>query len=142
MQSKVLIRIAAILAALLLIGHTMGYIMWDKPEDNRMKEVVQSMKDVSAPFMGTTKSMAEYYNGNDLIIFGFHTLVIILLWFASVYINSQRRIIIKILYTIFLLYLFLGVIDFIYFFPLPTILSFLTAALILIGIFVSRGIKN
>ncbi|MCL5030385.1 MAG: hypothetical protein M1480_15345 [Bacteroidetes bacterium] len=142
MQSKILVRIAAFLVLLLLIGHTIGYIMWDKPVDNQMKTVVQSMKDISAPFMGTTKSMADYYNGNSLIIFGFHCLVIILLWISSAYINSQRSLIIKILFPVFLLYLFLGVIDFLYFFPLPSVLSFLTALLILIGIFVRPNGQN
>ncbi len=142
MKSKVLIRIAAFFVVSLLMGHTIGYIMWDKPEDNQMKTVVQSMKDISAPFMGTTKSMADYYNGNSLIIFGFHSLVIILLWISSTYINSQRSIIVKILVPIILLYLFLGVIDFLYFFPLPTILSFLTAMLILIAIFINSKEKK
>jgi len=100
-----------------------------------MKTVVQSMKDVRAPFIGSTKSMADNYNGNGLIIFRFHFLVIVLLWVSSLYISSQRSLIIRILFPVFLLYLLLSLIDLIYLFLFPTILSIIAAVFIVMGIF-------
>ncbi len=128
MKSKVLSKFAIAFASLLLVGHIIGTVVWDKPDDEKMKTVVNSMKTVSAPFMGATKSMADYYTGNNILIIGFHLVLIFILWLSFKQINSsQRTEFTKILYVLAAIYLIFAIIDFIYFFPLPVIVSLITS---------------
>ena len=135
MNPKILIRIAALTVLLLLIGQSMGMLMWDNPADAQKKTVVQLMKAVSTPFMGATKSLADFYTGNNWLIFGFHGLVIFILWVLSAQIGSpQKRLVVTIVSAIALIYLIFSVVYFIYFFPLPIILSLLTSIFLGLGI--------
>jgi len=137
MSPKIFIRIAAFAVLLLLIGQSMGMLMWDNPADTQKKAVVQMMKAVSTPFMGSTKSLADFYNGNNWLIFGFHALVFFLLLVLSGQIGStQRRMVVMIVSAVALIYLIFSVVYFLYFFPLPIILSLLTS------IFLGLGIKS
>jgi hypothetical protein len=135
MSPKIFIRIAAVAVLLLLIGQTMGMLVWDSPADMQKKAVVQLMKAVSTPFMGSTKSLADYYNGDNWLVFGFHALVIFILWVLSGQIgSSQKRMVVTIVSAIALVYLVFSVVYFVYFFPLPIILSLLTSIFLGLGI--------
>lgn len=59
MKAKILLRIAALLILVHLLGHSIGHSTWDTPEDQKMDEVVAAMKGYKADFMGATKSMAD-----------------------------------------------------------------------------------
>ena len=138
MKAKVLLRIAAALILIHLLGHSVGHSIWDKPEDLKMQEVVAAMKGYSAEFMGATKSMGDYYNGYSLIMFGLYAMTIFVLWFASGFINEQRTIAVKILYPIAITYLAFGVIEYISFFPFAASMSFLAGLLTLLAITVAK----
>jgi hypothetical protein len=138
MKAKVLLRIAAALILVHLLGHGVGHAAWDKPEDPKMQEVVAAMKGYSAEFMGATKSMADYYNGYSLIMFGLYGMTILILWFASGFINEQRTIAVKILYPVAITYLAFGVIEYISFFPFAASMSFFAGLLTLISITVVK----
>ena len=139
MNPKTFIRIAAVAVLLLLIGQTMGMLVWDNPADMQKKAVVQLMKAVSTPFMGSTKSLADYYNGDNWLVFGFHALVIFVLWVLSGQIGStQKRMVVTIVSAIALIYLVFSVVYFVYFFPLPTILSLITSIFLGLAIKKSR----
>jgi len=138
MKAKTLLRIAAGLITVHLLGHSVGHFSWDKPEDPKMQEVVNSMKGYSAEFMGATKSMADYFNGYSLIMFGLFGMTIVILWFASGFINDQRPIAIKVLYPVAIAYLAFGVIEYIAFFPFAASMSFLAGALTLLSITVVK----
>ena len=45
MKAKVLLKIAAGLILIHLIGHAVGHTAWDKPADPKMMEVVTAMKN-------------------------------------------------------------------------------------------------
>jgi hypothetical protein len=134
MKSKILLRLAAILILIHLLGHSVGHSGWDKPEDPKMKEVVAAMKGYSAEFMGATKSMADYYNGYSLIIFGLYIMTILILWFASGFIDAQRSIATKILWPIGVTYVAFGIIEYIAFFPFAAAMSFFAGVLTLLAI--------
>ena len=128
MSPKIFTRIAAVAVLLLLVGQSMGMLTWDNPADGQKRTVVQMMKAVSTPFMGSTKSVADYYNGDNWLIFGFHALVIFILWVLSAQIGSgQKRSAVTIVSAIALIYLVFSGVYWAYFFPLPTILSLLTS---------------
>ena len=128
MSPKIFTRIAAVAVLLLLVGQSMGMLTWDNPADGQKRTVVQMMKAVSTPFMGSTKSLADYYNGDNWLIFGFHALVIFILWVLSAQIGSgQKRSAVTIVSAIALIYLVFSGVYWAYFFPLPTILSLVTS---------------
>jgi hypothetical protein len=135
MRPKLFIRLAAFSVLALLLGQTIGMATWDNPSDGAKKTVVHMMKTVSTPFMGSTKSLADYYNGGNWLIFGFHGLVIFILLNLALQIGTpQKRTAIAISSAIALVYLLFSVVYFVYFFPLPLILSLLTSAFLVIAI--------
>jgi CHASE2 domain-containing sensor protein len=130
---------AAFAVLLLLAGQSIGMLMWDNPVDAQKKTVVQMMKAISTPFMGSTKSLADYYKGNNWLIFGLHALVIFILWVSSTQIESpQKKLAVTIVSAIALIYLIFSVVYFVYFFPLPIILSLLTSIFLGLAIKKSR----
>jgi hypothetical protein len=138
MTPKLFIRIAAFAVLLLLIGQSIGMLTWDNPADVQKKTVVQMMKAISSPFMGSTKSLADYYTGDNWLVFGFHGLVIFILWVMSAQIGSaQKRAAVTIVSAIALIYLVFSGVYWAYFFPLPTILSLLTS--IFLGLAIKKG---
>ena len=117
----------------------MGMMVWDNPADAQKKAVVQMMKAVSTPFMGSTKSLADYYNGDNWLIFGFHALVIFILLVLSGQISStQKRVVVMIVSAIALMYLVFCGVYWAYFFPLPVILSLLTSIFLGLAITTSK----
>ncbi len=129
MRSKLLLRLAAVLVLVHLLGHAAGHLGWDHPEDGKMQAVVNTMKSYSANFMGATKSMADYYNGYSLMTFGLFGLTIFILWFASGFIETHRAIARKVLLPLGVVYLYFGITEFIYFFPFAASMSFLAGLL-------------
>jgi hypothetical protein len=135
MRPKLFIKLAAFSVVALLLGQTAGMVTWDNPADGGKKTVVQMMKTISTPFMGSTKSLADYYNGNNWLILGFHSLVIFILWILAPQISSpQKRTAIALVSAIALVYLLFSVVYFVYFFPLPIVLSLLTSIFLAIAI--------
>ena len=134
MKAKVLLRIAAILLLVHVIGHSFGHITWDKPEDPKMQGVVNTMQGYKAEFMGATKSMADYYNGYSLMIFFLFGMTIFILWVVSGFINTERNIATKILYPIAITYIAFGIIEYLYFFPFAAAMSFLAGVLTILAI--------
>lgn len=142
MKSKLLLRIAAALIVVHLLGHSVGHATWDTPEDPKMREVVDHMKSTSAEFMGAVKSMADYYNGYSLIIFGLYGMTIVILWMASGFIDNNRLIATKILWPIGITYLAFGVIEYVAFFPFAAAMSFIAGFLTVLAITVGRTAQN
>lgn len=143
MRPPIFMRLGAFSVLTLLMGQTIGMATWDNPADGRKKTVVHMMKAISTPFMGSTKSLADYYNGNNWLIFGFHALVIFILLTLAPQIGSpSKRTAIIISSAIALMYLIFSVVYFIYFFPLPIILSLLTSIFLGLAIKESARLKS
>ena len=138
MKAKVFLRVAAGLILIHLLGHGVGHKDWDKPTNPKMMDVVTAMKSYQGEFMGATHSMADYYNGYSIIIFGLYGMSISLLWLASGFVREHPTIAIKILYPIGIAYLFFGVVEFIYFFPFAASMSFLAGVLTILSIVMAK----
>ena len=134
MKSKILLRIACVLILVHLLGHSMGYLQWDKPKDPKMKEVVDMMKGYSTEFMGATKSMANYFEGYSIILFFVFGMSIMILWTVSGFIETNKPIAIKILYPIAITYLAFGIVEYLYFFLFAAGISFLAGVCVFLGI--------
>ncbi len=124
MTSKLLIRISAILIFIHLLGHTIGHLGWDD-ETGPLFGVVKEMKSHSAEFMGATKSLADYYNGYSLIMFGLFGMTILMLWILSNHSATNQKLVRQVLFPIGIAYLFFGVIEYLYFFPFAAVISIL-----------------
>lgn len=128
MKSKLLIRISAILILVHLIGHTIGHLSW-KDETGPHFGVVKQMISHQAEFMGATKSMADYYNGYSLLMFGIFAMTIVLLWILSNNTLTNTKMANQILYLIGVTYVFFGIIEWMYFFPFASAISLLAGLL-------------
>lgn len=128
-----ILRVAAILILVHILGHSFGHMTWDTPEDPKLKEVVTAMKGYKADFMGANKSMGDYYNGYSLMIFVLFALGMVMLWMISGFVNEQRDIARKLLIPIGIAFIMFGVIEYLYFFPFAASMSFLAGVLTLLG---------
>jgi len=138
MKAKVLLKIAAGLILIHLFGHGVGHKDWDKPTDPKMMDVVTVMKSHQSEFMGAVHSMADYYKGYSILIFGLYGMSISLLWFTSGFVQEHPAIANGILYPIGIAYLFFGIVEFIYFFPFAAIISFLAGVLTIVSIVIEK----
>lgn len=138
MKAKVLLRIAALLLVVHLLGHSMGHSKWDKPEDPQMAEVVKVMKGYKGEFMGAVKSMADYYNGYSLIMFLVFGMTIFILWISSGFIGTHREIASKILLPVGIAYVGFGIVEYLYFFPFAAAVSFLAGILTLLSVTLAK----
>lgn len=102
-----------------------------------MQEVVKSMKSNEAEFMGATRSMADYYHGYSIILFGLYGMSILILWVLS---GSEENV--KTTKTISgilgVTYLFFAVIEAIYFFPFAASISGLAGVTTLLSVFTAK----
>jgi len=142
METKILLRIAAFLILVHLLGHSIGHFTWDKPSDPKMQDVVTTMKGYSVEFMGATKSMADYYNGYSLIMFGLFGMTVLVLWILSNHATTSQKLVKQMLYPIGLTYVIFGIIEWLYFFPFAAIISILAGIIALSSIAKLSGGKT
>jgi hypothetical protein len=120
MKLKLLLRIAAILICLHTIGHTYGVLSFSKnPPNAAVGQVIKDMETNHFEIMGRDTNLASFYQGYGYSM----TLVLLfftaLLWKLSI---DPNRSLIR-LVAVFLI--ILGLIEYIFFFPLPAALSLL-----------------
>ena len=137
MKAKHFLRISAGLVLIHLIGHTLGHMGWDKPEDPKMKDVVDTMKNNSSEFMGATHSMADYFNGYSIILIGLLAMSIVLFWILSNHTETNQKLVNLIALIIGLGFIFFGTVEYIFFFPFAAIISLLAGILALMPYFTS-----
>lgn len=124
-----------------LLGHAVGHMTWDQPEDPRMQEVVNAMVGYKTEFMGATRSMGDYFNGYSLIMFFVYAMSISILWYASDFPDNQKSITQKILYPLGIAYVAFGVIEFYNFFPFAAIMSLGAGLVILISLYGRKEVR-
>jgi hypothetical protein len=117
MKAKILLRIAAISMLLHTLGHTLGAMTWKDAPNAAIKQVVDGMINNRFVFFGRSASIGDFYAGYGYGMIGVLLMVSILLWLLSTELNRRMVLVMG------LFLLFLAVIEFIYFFPLPAVLS-------------------
>ena len=133
MSTSLLLRIAAILILVHFAGHTGGHLGWDEPADPQLKEVVLSMKEHTAEFMGASRSMADYFEGYSLIMFVVFAMNIVLLFILA---NAGKNKTTKaLLWPLGLGWIAIAVIEYAQFFPFAALISGLAGLLILAAVF-------
>jgi len=115
------------------IGHTFGHLNWRKATEPEKQEVIQQMTGHKFPFMGTERSMGDYYEGYGWA--GTITLILMaaILWIISSITNENKTIAFKIACTLALSLFAWSVMEFLFFFPFAACTTLLAATLTLIA---------
>jgi hypothetical protein len=129
MKPKLLLRIAAIIMFLHLMGHMVGASTWRNNPDASVQEVIRGMSEHSFMFMGASQTLAGHHDGYGyagalaLLLFS------IVLWIAS-NANAQTKSMSSniVLFTSIILLLW-GIDELIYFFPFAASFSIIASAL-------------
>jgi len=129
MTAKIMLRAAAIIIFLHNIGHTMAVLTWKDDTDSKKMEVIKEMTENKFSFMGTSRSMGEYFEG-----FGIHgilslLLITLILWFVSDVRETNKNSNKKIILTVSIILLAWGIFELIYFFPLAAAFSLISSLL-------------
>jgi hypothetical protein len=127
MNSKVLLRIAFGIILFHLLGHTIGHFTWKETEDPALAEIIQKMDTHVFEFMGTKQTIGGNHEGYSVMLGLTLVMLAIITWMFSGRINSipQLAPVIVVIGVFFILF---GIIEAIYFFPLPGITSVLAGA--------------
>jgi hypothetical protein len=125
MNPKILLRIAAVLMFLHTIGHSFGALNWKNAPDATVGRVINSMQTTRFEFMGRSVTLAGFYEGYGLTMIFVLLLISVVLWLLSnaTVVDLSARLLP--LFAVFLL--FLGIIEYIYFFPFAASFSLLAA---------------
>jgi hypothetical protein len=121
MSSKLLLRIAATMMFLHTIGHSIGALTWKTPPNAAVGQVIKGMEDNHFDFMGRSVSLAAFFEGYGFTMFLVLLSVSLILWFISG--EAKSPLTIKLLTVLTVLLLAMGIVEFVYFFPLPGVLS-------------------
>ncbi len=126
MNPKILLRIAAVLMFLHTIGHSFGALNWKNAPDAAVGRLIISMQTTHFAFMGRSATLAGFYEGYGLTMIFVLLLISVVLWLlsAETVVDLSARLLP--LFAVFLL--FLGIIEYIYFFPFAASFSLLAAA--------------
>ena len=119
MKAKLLLRIAAVLMLLHTLGHTIGALTGKEAPNARVGTVITGMEKEHFDFMGRSVSLGAFFDGYGFSMIGVLLLVSILLWLFAA--DPNRRFIL----VLGLFLLFLGIIEFVYFFPFAAAFSLL-----------------
>jgi hypothetical protein len=138
MKAKTLLRIAIIPILIKLLGHSIGHMGWDKPDDPKMQTVVDTMKSYTGQFMGASYNMGEYLTGYSLMILVVYALLCYLLWILSNSFNLQSNVANHFIYAIATTLIIFSIFEFMYFFPFAAAMSVLAAVLMILSITVAK----
>ena len=135
MKPKLSLRIASIIMLLHDVGHTIGHLGWKQGTDPVKQEVIRQMTENKFPFMGTTRSFGEYYEGYGTTSILALLLFAALLWILSGAEPRNAALTRKLLVVISVILLGWGIVELIYFFPFAASFSLLAMVLTVIAYF-------
>ena len=121
MSSKLLLRIAATLTFLHIIGHSIGAFTWKNPPTAAVGQVIKGMEDNHFDFMGRSVTLAAFFDGYGFTMILVLISVTLMLWFISA--EGKSPFTIKLLTVLCVFLIGMGIVEFVYFFPLPGVLS-------------------
>lgn len=129
MTVKIILRAAAIIIFLHDIGHTMAVLTWKDDTDPKKLEVIKQMTENKFPFMGTSRSMGEYFEGFGVQGILSLLLIALILWYVSDVREANKNLNKKIILTVSIILLVWGISELIYFFPVAASFSLISSVL-------------
>ena len=131
MKPKLLLRIASGVMIFHLLGHTIGQSIWKQATDPVEQEVISQMTGHKFLFMGSIRSLADYYDGFSwatsigLIFFA------VILWLVSGAVKENAGLVLKILIATTICLFAWSIDEFIFFFLFAACITLLAAILTL-----------
>jgi hypothetical protein len=143
MKAKLLLRIAVALIVVHLIGHSIGHFTWkDSQGDAQKQEVIRQMTDYKFDFMGSKRSMGDYFEGYSALISIKYLVFILLLWPISSFADQHPTLGRKLIAPLSLGLIAFGILEFVYFFPFAALMSTLAGLAAFFSMFGLRPQKN
>lgn len=122
MKPHILLRIAAVLAALFAAGHTAG-APWTPAKGMLETALVNSMKSLHFDVMGSQRTYFDFYFGFGVAIAVYLFTLAIVLWQVAELSKVDAKPLRPIMATLFVSYVGGGVVTAMYFFAPPLALS-------------------
>lgn len=129
MKPKFLLRIASLSIFLHTIGHTLGALSWKKDPDPNIQRVVDEMISYKFTFGGAVRSIGDFYEGYGVTMIFVLMLFAVLLWQLAAISVTFPGPAWRLLAPISLSLLVIALIEFIYFFFLPGVLTSIAGVL-------------
>jgi len=138
MSTTLLLRVAAVIALLFSLGHTMGSPWTPSPELGAVS-VVQAMKSFHFDAMGSSRSYWEFYYGFGVSISIYMFVQAVILWMLAGLAKTQPASVRPFVLVLLASYAANGFIAWRYFFVLPLILSVAMVICLALAFFASRS---
>lgn len=130
MRPAAWLRCASLANGLLFVGHTLG-MPWTPDRSPQGASVVAAMKGVRFPVMGVERGYWDFYQGSGLSVSVFLLAFTVLLWQAAAISSRSPAMARPILITALGTFVGMAVLEVLYFFAAPVILTLPIIALLL-----------
>ncbi|MGC4102377.1 LIC_13387 family protein [Ferruginibacter sp.] len=130
MRAQIFLKIASVIMLIHNIGHTIGHLGWTKAKEAGQKLAIDAMQNNKFMFMGRKSSFGKFYEGYGWAGTISMLLVMLLLWWGNTNSPESRRVVVLI--TLFLVCW--GIMEWICFFPMAAIFSFVAATCCIIAL--------
>jgi len=138
-RTNILLKIAAGLMIIHVIGHSIGHSGWKKSTDTVQQEVIRQMTGPKFPFMGVTRSMGEYFDGYGYGCTIAMVAFVLVLWSISGELATSPRLAKKAMIAIAICLLAWGLDEVLFFFPFAAATSLIASACTLAAYFSYKG---
>lgn len=129
MNAKITLRAASIIIFLHDVGHTMAVVTWKDDTVPKKLEVIKGMTDNKFEFMGTARSMGEYYEGFGVMGTLALLFIALVLWMVSNVTEANKRLVQKLVLTVSIILLGWGITELIYIFSVAASFSLIASLL-------------
>jgi len=129
MRPAVILKSASLVSGLLFLGHTLG-MPWAPDRSPQGASVVAAMKAVRFPVMGVERGYWDFYEGFGLTVSVFLLAFTVLLWQAAAISSRSPALARPIVVTALAAFLGMAVLEALYFFAAPVILTLPVVALL------------
>jgi len=134
MKPKLLLRIASGAMIFHLLGHTYGHSAWKKATDPVKQGVISQMTGHKFPFMGSIRSLADYYDGFSWATSIGLMFFAAILWLAASAVKETAKLVVKFLVATAICLFAWSIDEFIFFFPFAACNTLLASILTLVAI--------
>ena len=134
MKPKLLLRIASGTMIFHLLGHTMGHSSWKHTTDPIKQQVINQMNEHTFPFMGSIRSLADYYEGYGWLTSIGLIFFALILWLTADVRKENAGLVLKLLIATTICLLAWSIDELIFFFPFAACITLVAAILSLVAI--------
>ena len=128
MKPKILLRIAAAFMLLHTVGHTMGTLGSEMPDNPRIGAVLNGMRSEHFDFMGRSATLAQFFTGYGVSLIFVLLFISVQLWMLA------ARPVKGMLAGLGIFLSALAVCEYIYFFPMAALFTLLAAVCVWIAL--------